>query len=58
MPGRTWLFLLELLSLIKGEAMNPAITVWEIKCGSVKDTTFMQGQRQCLFPTAYLHDVN
>jgi hypothetical protein len=49
---------LELLSLIKGEAMNPAITVWEIKCGSVKDTTFMRGQRQCLFPTAYLHDVN
>jgi len=44
--------------LIKGEAMNPAITVWEIKCGSVKDTTFMQGQRKCLFPTAYLHDVN
>ena len=38
--------------------MNPAITVWEIKCGSVKDTTFMQGQRQCLFSTAYLQDVN
>ena len=58
MPGRTWLFLLELLSFDKRGSHEPAITVWEIKCGSVKDTTFMQGQRQCLFPTAYLHDVN